>query len=87
MKDNNQYELVLVLRADDLPDLDGILGEARKRIKKALKADKIEEVGGEESGAESFCAGWYDFSIRNREMSADPPTQTQFPIRVNIDTE
>lgn len=87
MKDNNQYELVLVVRSDDLEDLTGIFDAARKRVKKVIKAERIKEVGGEESGAESFCSGWYDFSIRNREMSADSPTQTQFPIRVNVDTE
>lgn len=84
IKDNAVYELALVIRLDDLESLPAMLQEIKKRVSK-ITADKLDEVGGEESGAATYCAGWYDFNLRDREQVADDAEPTKMPVRFNVD--
>lgn len=83
-KDKFPYELIVVLRFDDLETLPRLLAVMSERVLQ-IRADKLDEVGGEESGSHSFVAGWYDFNLRDRGQVADPLEVTKFPIRVNTD--
>ncbi len=82
IQDNTQYELVVVMRVDDLEGLPILLSELRKTVKK-ITSEKLDTSGGEESGYNGSCSGWYDWSLRDREKSADSEAPTEFPIRVN----
>lgn len=80
------YELTLVCRVDALETLPSILDKIRDRVTQ-IPAAKLDENGGEESGARKYVAGYYDFNLRDRSQVPDDSTSTRLPIRANLEKE